>query len=467
MSAMTTGERHAVFSLATIFSLRMVGLFMILPVFSVYGASLNGATPLLIGVAVGSYGLAQLMLQIPFGLWADRFDRKKLILIGLLLFVIGGAVAAQATNIWWVIIGRFLQGAGAISAVVMALLSDLVRDEHRTRAMAVVGMSIGISFAIAFVLGPWVADIFGLSGLFWVTSVMGIAAMLLCVWRVPRARQAQRQLPPHYMIHLREMLAVPELRRLNIGIFTLHLVMTACFVSLPPLLVAAGLPVSQHGWLYLPVMLIAFIALIPAVIIAEKKHRMREVYLSAVVLLFVAMIALAFAHKGLVALIISVALFFFAFNLLEALLPSLVSKISPAGGKGTAMGIYSTSQFLGAFLGGVTGGALHQWQHGSGLFLVLAVATVFWLWRAYSMAQPAYLHSVILQPEGEGRGQVGDVNSGAGQSLSEQALSEIRALAGVEELVVLPDDALIYLKVDKLRWQPESLTPWPVRIIAT
>jgi predicted MFS family arabinose efflux permease len=467
MSAMTSGERHAVFSLATIFSLRMVGLFMILPVFSVYGAALDGATPLLIGLAVGSYGLAQLLLQIPFGLWADRFDRKKLILIGLVLFVIGGAVAASASSIWWVIIGRFLQGAGAISAVVMALLSDLVRDEHRTRAMAVVGMSIGISFAIAFVLGPWVADIFGLSGLFWVTSLMGVLAMILCLWRVPRARQAQRQLPPHYSTHLREMLAVPELRRLNLGIFTLHLVMTACFVSLPPLLVTAGLPVSQHGWLYLPVMFVAFIALVPAVIVAEKKHRMREVYLSAVGLLFLAMLALAFAHKGLFALIASVALFFFAFNLLEALLPSLVSKISPAGGRGTAMGIYSTAQFLGAFLGGVTGGLLHNWQQGMGLFLVLAAATIIWLWRAYSMAQPAYLHSVILQPEGASRGQVGTNSVVIEQSLSEQTLMDIRALAGVEELVVLPDDALIYLKVDKQFWQPESLTPWPVRIIAT
>lgn len=466
MSAMTSGERHAVFSLATIFSLRMVGLFMILPVFSVYGASLQGATPLLIGVAVGSYGLAQLLLQIPFGLWADRFDRKKLIIIGLTLFVLGGAIAASSTSIGGVIVGRFLQGAGAISAVVMALLSDVVRDEHRTRAMAVVGMSIGISFAIAFVLGPWVADVFGLSGLFWVTSVMGCLAIVLCFWRVPRARQAQRQLPPHYLTHLREMLAVPELQRLNIGIFTLHLVMTACFVSLPPLLVAAGLPVSQHGWLYLPVMLVAFIALVPAVIIAEKKRRMREVYLSAVVVLFFAMLALAFAHQGLIALIASVALFFFAFNLLEALLPSLVSKISPAGGKGTAMGIYSTSQFLGAFLGGVMGGALHDWQQGAGLFVVLALATLVWLWRAYAMAQPAYLHSVILQPDGATRGVVGGAPAAVEQSLSQPVLNEIRALDGVEELVVLPDDALIYLKVDKQRWRPESLAVWPVRIIA-
>ncbi|MEO6699316.1 MAG: MFS transporter, partial [Paraperlucidibaca sp.] len=222
-----------------------------------------------------------------------------------------------------------------------------------------------------------------------------------------------------------------------------------------------------HGWLYLPVMLVAFVALVPAVIVAEKKHRMREVYLSAVGMLFFAMLALAFAHRGLFALIASVALFFFAFNLLEALLPSLVSKISPAGGRGTAMGIYSTAQFLGAFLGGVTGGALHDWQQGMGLFLVLAVATIIWLWRAYSMAQPAYLHSVILQPDGVSRAQVGDDSAAVEHSLSEQTLMDIRALAGVEELVVLPDDALIYLKVNKQHWLPESLTPWPVRIIAS
>ncbi len=452
MSSYTPAERDAVFSLAGIFSLRMVGLFMILPVFSVYGAGLKGATPLLVGLAVGAYGLAQLLLQIPFGLLADRHDRRQLIIIGLLLFVAGGLVAAASSSIWGVIAGRFLQGAGAISAVVMALLSDLVREENRTKAMATVGMSIGISFALAFVLGPLLADAFGLSGLFATTAVMGLLALLVCYWRVPRVAQPQRQLPPHYGSHLLQMLRHPELMRLNIGIFSLHLVMTSCFVALPPLLVAAGLPASRHGWLYLPVMLLAFVALVPAVIVAEKQRRMREVYLFAIVLLMLAMLVLAAAHAGLPALIAAVALFFFAFNLLEALLPSLVSKISPAGGKGTAMGVYSTSQFLGAFLGGILGGALQGLHSVTELFLVLAGIVLIWAGRAWSMAQPAYFHSVALRPE-----------AGA---LAASVLEDLRALPGVEELVILPDDEIIYLKVDKARWQEAELQQWPVKIIS-
>lgn len=452
MSSYTSAERDAVFSLAGIFSLRMVGLFMILPVFSVYGAGLEGATPLLVGLAVGAYGLAQLMMQIPFGLLADRHDRRRLIMIGLLLFIAGGLVAAASSSIWGVIAGRFLQGAGAISAVVMALLSDLVREENRTKAMATVGMSIGISFALAFVIGPLLADALGLSGLFMATAVMGAAALLVCLWRVPRVTQPQRQLPPHYGRHLRQMLRHPELMRLNVGIFSLHLVMTSCFVALPPLLVAAGLPASHHGWLYLPVMLLAFVALVPAVIVAEKQRRMREVYLTAIVLLALAMLVLAFAHSGLWPLVAAVALFFFAFNLLEALLPSLVSKISPAGGKGTAMGIYSTSQFLGAFLGGIVGGALQGLHSVTLLFLVLAVIVVVWVLAARGMAQPAYFHSIALKP--------------AEGALSASVLEELRLLPGVEELVILPDDEIIYLKVDKSRWQELALQQWPVRIIS-
>lgn len=452
MSSYTSAERDAVYSLAGIFSLRMVGLFMILPVFSVYGASLRDATPLLVGFAVGAYGLAQLFMQIPFGLLADRHDRRRLIMLGLLLFIAGGLLAAASTSIWGVIAGRFLQGAGAISAVVMALLSDLVREENRTKAMATVGMSIGISFAVAFVIGPMLAASLGLSGLFLATAVMGTLALLVCFWRVPRVSQPQRQLPPHYGAHLVQMLRHPELMRLNIGIFCLHLVMTSCFVALPPLLVSAGLPASRHGWLYLPVMLLAFVALVPSVIVAEKRRRMREVYLTAIVLLALAMLALAVAHGGLTALVAAVALFFFAFNLLEALLPSLVSKISPAGGKGTAMGVYSTSQFLGAFLGGILGGALQGLHNVTALFLVLAGIVAFWIIVARRMAQPAYLHSVTLRPE-------------AG-SLSASLLNDLRGLPGVEELVVLEDDELIYLKVDRSSWQELELAPWPVKIIS-
>lgn len=446
-------ERRAVLSLAGLFSLRMVGLFMILPVFSVYGSGLSGATPFLIGLAVGAYGLAQLMLQIPFGLLADRYDRRLLILIGLALFALGGIVAALSSSIWGVIAGRFLQGSGAISAVVMALMSDAVREENRTKAMATVGMSIGVSFAVAFVLGPLLAHAVGLSGLFATTAVMGLVAMVIAVRFVPRATQAHRQLPVHYLTHLRTLLVHAELGRLNVGIFTLHLVMTACFVALPPLLVNAGLPVAQHGWLYLPVMLLAFVALIPAVIVAERQQRMKEVFLFAIAVLLIAMMVLSRA-QGLAALIVAVSVFFFAFNLLEALLPSLVSKVSPAGSKGTAMGIYSSSQFLGAFLGGMLGGLSHSMPDGVSVFWLLAGLVLVWGWRAAGMAQPRYGKSLMLKPLD-------------GVALSREQIADLQALAGIEELVLMPEDSVIYLKIDPKIWSDTALAGWPVKILPT
>lgn len=453
MSRYSPLERRAVFSLSGLFSLRMIGLFMILPVFSVYGTSLSDATPFLIGVAVGAYGLAQLMLQIPFGLMADRFNRRRLILIGLALFALGGAIAAVSTSIWGVILGRFLQGSGAISAVVMALMSDTVREENRTKAMATVGMSIGISFAIAFVLGPVLANALGLSGLFAATALMGIIAIVIALKFVPRTTVARRQLPLNYREQLSSLFRHGELRRLNVGIFTLHLVMTACFVALPPLLVAAGLPVAKHGWLYLPVMLLAFVALIPAVIVAERKQRMKEVFLFAIITLMLAMVALSQA-LGLVALIAAVCLFFFAFNLLEALLPSLVSKVSPAGSKGTAMGIYSSSQFLGAFLGGMLGGLNQQLPGGVSIFWALTVLVMLWLWRAARMQQPHYCKSLTLQLL-------------PGVALSSAQIDALHRLGGVEELVHLPDESVVYLKVDPKQWTDSALADWPVKILAT
>ncbi len=448
MSAFSAIERRAVLSLASIFSLRMMGLFMILPVFAIYGTQLEGASPFLIGVAIGAYGLAQLLLQIPFGVLADRFDRRLLILLGLVLFVLGGVLAAASTSIWGVIAGRFLQGMGAISAVVMALMSDLVRDENRSKGMAILGMSIGVAFALSFVVGPWLAASLGLSGLFIATAVLGGAAILLTLIWLPRGRQVNH-LPADYQQQLRNMLALPELRRLNVGIFSLHLVMMACFVALPSMLVSAGLPATQHGWLYLPVMLLSFVVLVPAVVVAEKKQQIRRVYLSAITLLLISMPILALVQQSLWPLLLAVALFFFAFNLLEAMLPSLVSKMCPPASKGTAMGIYSTSQFAGAFVGGALGGLLLQKGGSAMLFWGLAVVMLCWLWRASSMASPRYWQSVVLQPE---------------QDLNREQLEQLRQLPGVEELVMMNDDQLLYLKVDQVLWQPDALINLPVRI---
>jgi predicted MFS family arabinose efflux permease len=410
---------------------------MIMPVFAIYGRDLTGSTPALIGLAIGIYGLAQAVLQIPIGLLADRMDRKRLIVQGLILFAVGGAVAAMSTSIWGVIAGRAIQGAGAISAVVMALLADLTREEQRTKAMSTIGMSIGLSFAVAFILGPFVAAHFGLSGLFWATSLLGVGGLFLLAI-VPKPTITLKQTTDSYWLQLRQSFVHPELLRLNVGIFVLHLVMTASFVLLPHLLIDyAHLAPSQHGWVYLPIVLGGFIAAVPAIIIAEKKRKIKHVFLFGIALLAISLAVLAKGYQHYVSLLVGISLFFVAFNLLEALLPSLLSKIAPAGSKATAMGIYSSGQFLGAFCGGVLGGVLFAHYVISTIYIILVVFALIWLVLASSMQSPRFLHSMMftIRP--------------CNQTTANQCVQRLQGLAGVEEVVVLATDGLIYLKVDK------------------
>jgi len=455
MNAMTAGERRAVTTLASLFSLRMIGLFMIMPVFAIYGRELHGATPLLMGIAVGVYALTQALLQIPLSQLSDRVGRKRLILLGMLLFAVGGAIAALSSDIWGVIIGRALQGAGAISGVVMALLADLTRVEQRTKAMAAIGMSIGVSFALAFVCGPLLAGYFGLSGLFWSTSLMGLGGMAVCWWLVPDPVTSVRQTPSTYWQQLREALAHRELLRLNWGIFTLHLVMSAFFMSVPVLLKNnGGLAVGLHGWVYLPVLFLSFVAIIPVIILAEKKRRMKGVFVSAVAMLVLSMIWLSVLHGSLPQLIVGLSLFFIGFNLLEALLPSLVSKISPAGSKGTAMGIYSTSQFLGACIGSPLGAALSGHLSASLLFAALALMAVIWLLVAARMAPPPFLSSIMLSFD--------TLSAAEAPALAER----LRAVGGVEDVVVLVEEKVAYLKVDKRVLDEAALQAFPAKAVA-
>lgn len=456
MNAMTSGERRAVVTLASLFSLRMIGLFMIMPVFALYGRELGDATPQLIGLAIGIYAGAQGVLQIPLGLLADRMDRKRLIIQGLALFAIGGAVAALSDSIWGVIAGRFIQGAGAISGVVMALLADLTREEQRTKAMAAIGMSIGLSFGAAFVIGPWLAAHFGLHGLFWSTTLFGLLGMAVCYWLVPQPVVAVRHTPSSYWQQLADSLRHRELLRLNWGIFTLHVVMTACFVLVPVLLEqGGGLAASQHGWVYLPVLFGSFISAVPAIIIAEKKRRMKGVFVFAIAVLALGLASLSALHGGLWAIVFGMSVFFVGFNLLEALLPSLVSKISPAGGKGTAMGIYSSSQFLGAFLGGVGGGWMVQNQVSITVyFAVLVAAVVVWLLVAALMAPPPFLNSVLLK--------FGQISADEAPALA----GRLRAVAGVEDVVVLVEEGVAYLKVDRQKLDQEALAAFPATAVA-
>ncbi|MES2817959.1 MAG: MFS transporter [Pseudomonadota bacterium] len=439
-------ETRAASGLALVFAFRMLGMFMVLPVLATYGMDLDGATPALIGLAIGAYGLTQACLQIPFGMLSDRIGRRPVIYLGLLIFAAGSAWAANADSIGEVIAGRVLQGAGAISAAVMALLSDLTREQHRTKAMAMIGMSIGLSFAVAMVVGPLLTRAFGLSGLFWATAAMALVGMGLIAWLVP---QADGHLRHRESGVVREAFAStlrhPDLLRLDLGIFVLHAILMASFVVLPLALVEqGGLPKDEHWWVYLVALLVSFVLMVPFIIYGEKKRRMKRVLLGAVTLLMLCELFFWQYGHSLRALVIGTLVFFTAFNLLEASLPSLISKVAPAGGKGTAMGVYSTSQFLGAALGGILGGWLFQ-LGGLGLvFVGCAALCAIWLAFAVTMREPPYVTSLRLPL--------------SPQALRDAGLAErLRAVAGVTDAVVVAAEAAIYIKVDTQQLDRTSL----------
>jgi MFS family permease len=371
---MTTDERRATWGLGAVFSLRMLGMFMVLPVLTTYGMALQGATQSLIGIAIGIYGLAQALFQIPFGLLSDRVGRRPLIVAGLLIFALGSVVAATTDSIWGIILGRALQGSGAIAAAVMALLSDLTREQNRTKAMAFIGVSFGITFAIAMVLGPVITHAFGLSALFWGIALLALAGIAITLTIIPQ--------PSHHVLNresaivkdsFRLVLRNSRLLKLNAGIMSLHILLMASFVALPLAMESAGFLRQQQWVVYLTTMLVSFVAVIPFVIYAEKKRQMKRVFVACVVMIFLAEIVLWLAGQHLWVIFAGIQLFFIAFNVMEAILPSLVSKEAPAGYKGTAMGIYSTSQFIGVAIGGSLGGWLLQLDGAALVFLGSAV----------------------------------------------------------------------------------------------
>jgi len=382
-------ERRATLGLAAIYGSRMLGLFLILPVFALYAEHLPSATPVLTGIAIGIYGLTQAALQIPFGLASDRIGRKPVIVAGLILFAAGSVVAATADDIWMIIAGRALQGSGAIAAAVMALLADLTRDSHRTRAMATVGVTIGFSFTVALIAGPLFNAWIGVPGLFWLTAILALVAIAILLGVIPTPERSSVHAEAEPVPALfGKVLKNPQLLRLDLGIFCLHLVLTALFLAVPLELVEAGLAAERHAWLYLPVMLGGMGLMVPFVIKAEKGGKMKEVFLGAVGLLGLAQIGLYAMEGHLWGLGLALLAFFTAFNLLEATLPSLVSKLAPGRIRGTAMGVYSTSQFSGAFMGGLTGGWVHQHYGTTAVFVTSALITLIWLLTAQSMEVP-------------------------------------------------------------------------------
>jgi len=386
-SRMSPEEKRAGLSLAAIFALRMLGLFLILPVFAVYAGTLSGGGDALrVGLAIGAYGLTQAFLQIAYGSASDRFGRKPVIVFGLVLFAIGSFVAAAAQSIEGVIAGRVLQGAGAISAAVTALAADLTREQHRTKVMAMIGSSIGLVFALSMVGAPLLYSAIGMPGIFVLTGLLSLTAIVV-VLRVVPAAPVLPAAPP--AARFREVLVHPQLLRLNFGVFALHLVQTAMWVVVPTALVqAGGLPVGEHWKVYLPAVLASFAVMVPAIIAAERHGRMKLVFAAAIALLIAVQAGFALAGNGLLPLAVWLALFFVAFNVLEATQPSLISRIAPPHAKGAALGVYNTTQSFGLFLGGALGGALAQFAGPTAVWLASAGLGAIWLLLALGMTVP-------------------------------------------------------------------------------
>ncbi len=436
---LTSVEQRTTVALAGVYGIRMLGLFMILPVFALYATSLDGVTPTLVGLAIGIYGLTQALFQIPLGLLSDRIGRKPVIFGGLAVFALGSVIAATATTIEGVVIGRAIQGSGAIAAATLALLADLTRETVRTRVMAIIGVTIGISFSVAMVLGPLLDRWIGVPGIFWLTAVLAALAALIVLKGVPTpARQKRHRDTGMVWNYLSDVMKNRQLLRLDLGIFSLHLLLSSNWVVLPlQFRDHFSIPSAAHWKIYLPVMLLGFAAMVPFIILAEAKQKMKGVFVGAVAVLVIAELLLYFNNAGFWALMVSLWVFFTAFNLLEASLPSLVAKFSPPDAKGTAMGVYSTSQFMGIFVGGLVGGYLHEHYGVSAVYLFGAIVALLWLLAAATMQKPRFLTSQVLD--------VGEMDEHAAARLAE----ELAQLPGVAEAVVIGEEGVAYLKLEK------------------
>lgn len=439
-------EKKAAASLALVYALRMMGLFMVLPVFTLYADQYEGVTPLLMGLAIGIYGLTQGLLQIPFGMMSDRYGRKKLIIIGLIIFFFGSIVAALSDSIYSIIAGRALQGMGAIAAVVMALAADLSREEIRIRIMATIGMSIGLSFMVSMIIGPYFAVNYGLSGLFWTNAVFALLGILVIAFITPNPVESkfQRDVQMDFSV-LKRVLRNKELFRLNIGVLILHAALAATFIVFPLILRdQLHVPTEQHWKTYSSVFLLSGIAMLPLIIIAEKYRQMKVTMLIGITLLAISMAGMTFADDYL-SIAFMLWLFFTGFNFLESILPSLISKLSPAGNKGTAMGAFSTFQFMGAFIGGVSGGWIFGefdiqtvYIFASGLFFI-------WFIIAFGMKKPKALSSFSFSL------------SNYHFDDSSELKSKLLNVEGVNDVSIFLEDQMAYLKIDKKVFKEDQL----------
>ena len=444
---MSPAELRATIGLAGVYGLRMFGLFIILPVFAFYAEDLPGGNNYtLIGIALGAYGLTQAILQIPFGWLSDRIGRKPVIYLGLILFAVGSLVAALAIDIYWVIFGRIIQGAGAISAAVMALAADLTREEHRTKAMATIGMTIGTVFAISLIVAPVLNQWIGVPGIFAMTGVLALLAMIVVKKIIPDPQISRFHSDTEASAaSFGSVLRDTQLLRLNYGIFALHATLMALWLVVPLTLREAGMAADDHWQIYLPVLLLSIVLIIPAIIYAEKRAQLKFVFIAAIALLLIGQVLLATTFDSIWGTAIALLVFFTAFNLLEASLPSLISKIAPVGAKGTAIGVYSSTQFLGAFVGAAVGGYLFGNYGSSALYTFCGLLLIVWLILAVTMKAPAAVRSKMYHV------QEMDLNK------SKELSRELAAIPGVHEALVLVNERVAYLKVDMKGFDEEKV----------
>ncbi len=439
---MTRTEKRATLGLAAIFGLRMLGMFLILPVFALYAEHLPGGdNRTLVGLTLGMYGLTQAVLMIPFGMASDRIGRKKVIVFGLVLFVLGSFLAAAAPDIYWTIAGRALQGAGAISAAVTALLADLTREEHRTKAMATIGSSIGLVFAVSLVAGPALDHVIGVPGIFALTGFLALAAIFVVKYWIPDPADshyhADAEANPARLL---DVLRNPQLARLDFGIFALHAAQMAMFVVVPVALKNSGLPPSQHWMVYLSVLLGSFVVMVPAIIYGEKRGKLKPVFIGGVATMLAAQIGLALGIEHFWGIVWALFFYFVAFNLLEASLPSLISKLAPVSAKGTAMGVYNTAQALGLFTGGAAGGWLAQHYGFAAVFEFCVVLMGIWLIASLSMTAPLAIKTRMFR---------------LGRLSEDEAVllkSQLAGIPGVVEAAVLAEEGVAMLKVKLSGW---------------
>lgn len=435
-----------VFPIAALFSFRMLGLFMLIPVFTIYANQLKGANPMLIGMALGGYGLSQGLLQIPFGMLSDRFGRKPIITIGLILFALGSLLGALTTSIYGMIAARILQGMGAIGSVLIALLADLTPDEHRTKGMAVIGVTIGLSFSLAMVISPALTQHFGLAGIFYLTVLLAVLGLLLLHVVIPTPNKEPFHLDsePNPKL-IKPVMSNPHLQRLNVGIFCQHFILTATFFTVPVLLqqqIKQGM-LSAQWHFYLPLMLLSFVAMLPFLTLAEKKRRIKSVFLISIAITFLCQLMLAFTYQYWVAICSFMFLYFVGFNILEASLPSLVSKQAPTESKGTAMGIYSSFQFLGIFAGGSIAGITYQFWGSQGIFMINFIIALIWAVIALRLQPDVYQLTLVLPYDNKIHDTV-------------TLFNKLSLLSGVSDVAIAERESTIYLRIDKLLYQEGS-----------